>query len=156
MTETPERSLAHAGFTLVRDYPVPVENVWSAFADGDQKKHWFGGGDEWSDVEWQHNFHVGGHDIAEGQFHGRWRSRYEADYTDIVLHNRIVTTYDMWRDGVHISTSVASYEFETVDGGTRLTHTEHGIYLDGFDADGSGREAGSKGLLEILGDFLAR
>jgi uncharacterized protein YndB with AHSA1/START domain len=130
--------------------------VWSAFADGDQKKRWFGEGDEWSLTEWQHNFHVGGHDIAEGQFHGRALSRYEGDYTDIVVQNRIVVTYDMWLDGAHVSTSVASFEFETVDVGTRLTHTEHGIFLDGFDATGAEREAGSAGILEILGAFLTR
>ena len=41
-------------------------------------------------------------------------SRYEATYTDIVEHVRIVTTYDMWIDGVHMSTSVASFEFEPI------------------------------------------
>ena len=28
-----QRSLAHVGFTLVRDYPVPVAAVWAAFAE---------------------------------------------------------------------------------------------------------------------------
>jgi uncharacterized protein YndB with AHSA1/START domain len=155
MTETTQRSLAHAGFTLVRDYPVPVEDVWAAFAKEDQKKQWFGDGDAWSLREWRHEFRVGGHDIAEGQFHGGPRSRYEADYTDIVENNRIVTSYNMWIDGVHISTSVASFEFEAVDGGTRFTHTEHGIHLDGLDT-GSRREEGTNGLLDALGNSLTR
>jgi hypothetical protein len=60
----------------------------------------------------------------------------------------------MWLDGVHISTSVASFEFEAIDGGTRLTHGEHGIHLDGFD-DGTLREQGSRALLEALADALA-
>ena len=34
---TIERRLARAGFTLTRDYPVPVERVWDAFAEEDQK-----------------------------------------------------------------------------------------------------------------------
>jgi len=155
MTDTTERSLAHAGFTLVRDYPVPVEAVWAAFADPDQKKQWFGAGDAWDLGEWRHDFRVGGHDVAEGQFHGGPRSRYEADYTDIIEYHRIVTSYNMWIDGVHISTSVASLEFEPVEHGTRFTHAEHGIHLDGFD-NGSQREAGSRGLLDALGNFLAR
>ena len=155
MTETTQRSLAHAGFTLVRDYPVSVENLWAAFAEEDQKKQWFGDGDEWNLDEWRYDFRVGGHDIADAQFHGGPRSRYEAVYTDIVENNRIVTSYDMWVDGVHISTSVASFEFEAVDGGTRFTHTEHGIHLDGFD-NGSQREAGSLGILDTLGSFLTR
>ena len=44
----------------------------------------------------------------EGRFHDGPVSRYVATYTDIVEHVRIVTTYDMWLDGVHMSTSVAS------------------------------------------------
>jgi uncharacterized protein YndB with AHSA1/START domain len=31
---TIERRLARAGFTLTRDYPVPPERVWDAFAEG--------------------------------------------------------------------------------------------------------------------------
>ena len=30
---TIERRVAHAGFTLSRDYPVAVERIWDAFAE---------------------------------------------------------------------------------------------------------------------------
>jgi uncharacterized protein YndB with AHSA1/START domain len=154
MSETTRSSLAHAGFTLVREYPVPVGEVWAAFAEEDRKRQWFGGGSEWDPREWRFDFRVGGHDVDEALFHGGPLSRYEATYTDIVVEQRIVTTYDMWIDGAHISTSVASYEFERLDSGTRLTHAEHGIHLDGFD-DGTLRERGSAGLLDALGRVLA-
>ena len=81
-------------------------------------------------------------------------SRFEATCTDIVEHVRIVNTYDMWLDGVHMSTSVASVEFEPIEEGTRLTHIEHGVFFDQFWADGPNREAGSRGILETLGDYL--
>jgi uncharacterized protein YndB with AHSA1/START domain len=42
---TIERRLARAGFTLTRDYPVPIERVWDAFADEQQKLAWWGAGD---------------------------------------------------------------------------------------------------------------
>lgn len=61
----------------------------------------------------------------------------------------------MWLDGEHMSTSVASFEFEGVGGGTRLTHVEHGVFFDRFHADGPGREEGSRGLLEALATHLA-
>jgi hypothetical protein len=67
---------------------------------------------------------------------------------------RIVTTYDMWLDGVHMSTSMASLEFEPIDAGTRFTHAEFGLFYDQFWADGPGREAGTRGLLEALGNYL--
>ncbi len=154
MADAVERSVAHAGFTLARDYPASIDRVWAAFADEEQKRSWFGTSDDWRTGQWQHDFRVGGVDIAEGYFHGGPLSRYVARYTDIVEQSRIVTTYDMWLDEVHISTSVASYEFEPTTAGTRLHHTEHGIHLDGFD-DGAGREAGSRGLHERLRAFLS-
>ena len=125
---TIERRLARAEFTLARDYPVPVERVWAAFAEEDQKLAWWGAGDAAEPGEWVFDFRVGGRDVAEGKFHNGPVSRYEATYTDIVEHVRIVTTYDMWLDGVHMSTSVASLEFEPTDMGTRFTHVEHGVF----------------------------
>ena len=152
--ELRERSLAHAGFTLTREYPHPVDDVWNAFAIEAHKRQWFGDDPSWSTGEWHFDFRVGGRDIAEGTFHDGPHSRYEAEYTSIVAHERIVTTYNMWIDGTHISTSVASYEFEAVEGDTRLTHTEHGVHLDGFDT-GEQREAGTVALLEKLRQHLA-
>lgn len=152
---TTERRLAHSGFTLTRDYPTPVHRVWDAFACEDQKLAWFGTGDSYESGEWAFDFRVGGRDVAEGAFHNGPVSRYEATYTDIVKHVRIVTTYDMWLDGVHMSTSLATFEFEPTTTGTRLTHTEHGAFLDRFWADGPNREEGSRGVHDALGRFLA-
>jgi uncharacterized protein YndB with AHSA1/START domain len=156
-----ERRIARSGFTLTRDFPVPVERVWSAFADESEKLRWWGAGDAMEPREWEFDFRVGGRDIAEGKFHSGPVSRYEATYTDIVEHARFVTTYDMWIDGVHMSTSVASFEFEPIDGAgdgggpaTRFTHVEHGVFFDQFWADGVGREEGSRGILEKLGTYL--
>ena len=150
-----ERRLARSGFTLTRDYPVPAGRVWDAFAQEDQKRGWWGGGGSIEAREWAFDFRVGGRDAAEGKFHNGPVSRYEATYTDIVEHVRIVTTYDMWLDGAHMSTSVASLEFQTVDGGTRFTHVEHGVFFDQFWADGQSRENGTRGLLKALGNYLA-
>ncbi|MEJ7650737.1 MAG: SRPBCC domain-containing protein [Nakamurella sp.] len=150
-----ERRLARAGFTLNRDYPVPLERVWDAFADEQEKLAWWGAGDVSELGEWAFDFRVGGRDVAEGQFHNGPISRYVATYTDIVEEVRIVTTYDMWLDGVHMSTSVASLEFEPIDEGTRFTHVEHGVFFDQFWADGPNREHGSRGLLAALGTYLS-
>lgn len=152
---TIERRLAHAGFTLTRDYPVPVERVWAAFAEEDQKRAWFGEGDAYEAGEWAFDFRIGGQDVAEGSFHDGPVSRYVATYTDIVEQVRIVTTYDMWLDGVHMSTSVAALELEPVAGGTRFTHVEHGVFFDRFVADAPQREAGSRGLLDVLARHLS-
>ena len=61
----------------------------------------------------------------------------------------------MWLNEVHMSTSVASFEFEQIDEGTRFTHVEHGVFFDQFWADAPGREEGTRGLLDALGKYLA-
>ena len=148
-----QRRIARAGFTLTRDYAAPVERVWNAFADEQEKLSWWGAPDI-APREWAFDFRVGGRDVAEGKFHDGPVTRYEATYTDLVEHNRIVTTYDMWLDGVHMSTSVSSFEFEPIPDGTRFTHVEHGVFFDRFWADGPNREAGSRGLQDQLGKYL--
>lgn len=153
---TIERRLARSGFTLTREYPASVRHVWLAFAREDRKRQWWGAGDAMEPREWAFDFRVGGRDVAEGKFHHGPVSRYEAIYTDIVEPVRIVTTYDMWIDGVHMSTSLASFEFEAVADGTRFTHTEHGVFFDRFWTDGPQRERGTRGLLDQLGRYLTR
>ncbi len=153
---TIEHRLARAGFTLTRDYPVAPERVWDAFAEEQQRLAWWGAADSIEPRAWAFDFRVGGRDVAEGKFHDGPVTRYEATYTDIVEHIRIVTTYDMWLDGIHMSTSVASFEFVPTDQGTRFTHVEHGVFFDQFRADGPNREQGSRALIEALGDYLAQ
>ena len=151
-----ERRIARSEFSITREYEAPVDRVWHAFADEQDKLRWWGAGDRMDALEWAFDFRVGGIDVAEGRFHGGVVSRYVATYTDIVVNNRIITTYDMWIDGVHMSTSVASLEFEPIPTGTRYTHTEHGVFFDQFWADGRGRESGTRGLIEQLARHLEK
>ena len=150
---TTTQSVAHHSFTLTRDIPVPPERVFAAFADLEQKKQWFGAEETFDTDEQTFDFRVGGREVQDGQWHDGPRSRFVATYTDIVENERIVLTYDMWVDGKHISTSLAAYEIEPTETGSRLTHGEHGVYLDGFD-DGSGRQRGTEGILDTLVAYL--
>ena len=68
---------------------------------------------------------------------------------------RIVYAYDMHMDGNRISVSLASFEFKPAGLGTRLTLTEQGAFLDGYDDNGR-REQGTGELMDKLGEFLQR
>jgi uncharacterized protein YndB with AHSA1/START domain len=89
-------------------------------------------------------------------------SQFRATYTDIVPHERIVHTYDMWLDGVHASTSITTIVLDPSEDeghpGTRLTFTEQGVHLDGVHGPGpqvaAGREQGTAGLLDAIGALL--
>ena len=154
-SSTIERSQSHATFVLDRTFPVPVEAVWHALSDNAARDRWFGGGPEFDTREKSHEFRVGGHAFEEGQWHGGPRSRFQATYTDIVEHQRIVFTYDMWVDGQHLSTSLTTIALERDGDQTRLTYTEQGVHFDGLDSP-EGREEGTAGLLDALDAYLTR
>src|SRR4051794_10137888 len=149
------RSVTHATFVVERPFDAPLDRGWDAFAIPEQHAQWFGAEENFTATEESEDFRVGGGAVQDGQWHGGPTSRYVATYTDIVERERIVSTYDMWVDGAHLSTSLTTTELEAVDGGTRVTFTEQGAYLDGKE-DGSGREEGFRGILETLAAFLAR
>ena len=155
MNNVTERSQTHATFVIERTYRVPVEAVWHALSDNDERDQWFGAGDAFDVQEKTHEFRVGGHSTEEGQWHGGPRSRFAAAYTDIVNLQRIVFTYDMWVEERHLSTSLTTIVLEPDGDRTRLTYTEQGVHYDGLDSP-EGREEGTKGLLDQLGACLIR
>ena len=157
MTDTTTRTQTHATFVLEHTYDQPVARVWSAFADAEVKKQWFGSSD-FTDTEFAEDFRVGGTAINHGTNEGS-RSEFRATYTDIVEHERIVYSYDMWLDGAHASTSITTITFEPSDAGTLLTYTEQGVHLDGVHGPGpeaaAGREHGTSWMLGRIAEVLA-
>lgn len=150
-----QRSQTHATFVIERNYAFPVRAVWHALSDNAARDEWFGGGGEFTTTQKSHDFRVGGRGVEEGQWHAGPRSRFESTYTDIVEHQRMVFTYDMWADDRHMSTSLTTIVLEPDNDGTRLTYTEQGVHLDGIDTP-EGREAGTRGLLDSLAGYLER
>jgi uncharacterized protein YndB with AHSA1/START domain len=155
VNETNQRSQTHATFVIERTYPVALKRVWYALSDNTARDQWFGGGADFAVDDKSHDFRVGGRAVETGQWHGGPFSRFEATYTDIVEHQRIVFTYDMWADERHMSTSITTIVLEPVSDGTRLTYTEQGVHFDGLDTV-EGREAGTRGLLDNLAAVLNR
>lgn len=157
-----QHTQTHATFVLEREYPVPADRVWAAFADPEIKAQWFGGS-EFVDVRRGDDFRVGGTWIDDGRpSEDSPMSRFRATYTDLVEHERIVYSYDMWLDDAHASTSLTTIALQAVDTpegpATRLTFTEQGVHLDGVHGPGpeaaAGREMGTDGLLDALGTVL--
>ena len=143
------RSATHATFTIDRIYDAVPARVFAAWADPVAKTRWFGGGSD----PYELDFKVGGRELNRGGEPGGAVYTYEAVYRDIVEDERIVYTYEMYLDDARISVSVTSVEFAGEGEGTRLTFTEHGVFLDGLDSPAL-REEGTGHLLEALGADL--
>jgi uncharacterized protein YndB with AHSA1/START domain len=150
-----KRSATHATFVIERTYDAPPARVFHAFADPAAKARWFSGPEEWGPSEHELDFRVGGREISSGGPPGGPTHRYDARYQDIVPNERIVSTYAMYLDGTRISVSLATVQLEPEGAGTRLTYTEQGVFLDGYD-DAGQREHGTRELLGALETALRR
>ncbi len=145
------RSATHSTFVIERDYHATPARVFAAWADVKAKGQWFGpGGEHRHELDFRlggrEHFEVAGGDAVYS---------YDALYEDIVPDERIVYTYNMHRNGVRMSVSVATVELLADDTGTHLRYTEQGVFLDGEDTPEL-REHGTKEILDKLGQALAQ
>ncbi len=129
--------------------------MFAAWSSREAKSAWYHGPAEWDRSEHELDFRVGGRERVSGGPKGGPVHHFEAFYQDIVPDQRIITSYEMRFDDKRISVSLATVELEPAGTGTRLTYTEQGAYLDGYD-DAGKREHGTRGLLDQLGAALAR
>ena len=97
----------------------------------------------------------GGRERAKGRWPSGLVTTFDAVYFDVVPNERLVYGYEMRLDDRKISVSLATIEIAPTDAGTRLTVTEQGAFLDGYDDAGS-REHGTGLLLDRLGASLQR
>lgn len=148
-----KRSTVHDTFVLERSWSASPARVWEAFADPAQKAKWFSGPPDWNVVENSMDFRVGGKDVSIGGPKTGPESTYRGTYMDIVEHERIISSYEMYLDGTRISVSVSCIELFPEGKGTRLVMTEHGVYLDGKDG-AAARKEGSGWMLDMLGATL--
>jgi uncharacterized protein YndB with AHSA1/START domain len=144
-----DRSIEHATFVVERVYDVSPERVFAAWSDPRAKARWFHD----SEGEIELDFRVGGWEHGQGALPDGREYAFDALYRDIVPDRRIVYTYDMHLDGIRISVSLATAEFEPEGDGTRLVFTEQGAFLDGHEVP-TRREQGMGSLLDSLGKWL--
>ncbi len=147
-------SAQHGSFTLERSFDAAVATVFQAWADKDAKARWFAPPAACTDVIRTQNFEVSGRDRFKATWPGGRITEFNCEYRDIVENERIVYVYDMHLDGKKISVSLATILFAKSGKGTKLTVTEQGVFLDGYDDSGS-REQGTNQLLDALGRALA-
>jgi uncharacterized protein YndB with AHSA1/START domain len=143
------RPAVHSTFRLERYYEASPARVFLAFADTAAKRRWLVEGEGFEVFEHEADFRVGGREFSRFRFGEGPQITNEAIYQDIVPNERIIFCYRMAMGGLPMSASLTTIELTPQGSGTLLIHTEQGAYLDGLD-DGTGREEGTRGLLEIL------
>lgn len=145
-----DRSVTHNTFVLERNYSAKPERVFAYFSDPAKKRRWLGGDDEGFEIEsFEPNFKVDGYERWKFRFNGGDVIKNDLCYKDIELNQRVVFVYTMNFGDKRVSSSQTTIEFIPSKTGTRLIHTEQGVFFDGVD-QAEGREEGTRLLLEKL------
>lgn len=148
-----ERSTVHSTFVIERTYAASTRLVFDAWADPAAKTKWFGPPEKPAG-SYSLEFREGGREhLSMAMSDDGPVYTYDAVYQDIVPGKRIVYAYDMHQNEDRISVSLATVEIEAAGDGTRLTLTEHGVFLDGHDNPAE-REHGTNALIDALGAHL--
>jgi uncharacterized protein YndB with AHSA1/START domain len=148
-----QRLAQHATFTITRTYDATPARVFAAWSDPKLKALWFGGPAEWDKKPGVFEFRVGGRENLVGTPKGGEPHEFDATYHDIVRNERIIYSYGLLIGPRRISVSLTTVEMVPAGKGTKLTFTEQGVFLDGYEDNGS-REHGSNWLLDKLGESL--
>ena len=146
-------TVAHDTFVIERIYPVPVTQVFGAWADPMLKARWFAGSADALGAGYDLDFRVGGREVNRAGPPGGPVYTYQSEFHDIVPEQRIIYTYEMYADETRISVSVATVQFRSRDATTQLVLTEQGVFLDGHDTAAQ-REEGTRILLDSLAAIL--
>lgn len=143
-------SATTATFTIERMVKASPAQVFAAYASVEAKSAWFKPPTDCETLDRVFDFRVGGQE----RFRARWESGlitdFQATFHDIVENERIVLVYDLFHNGDKLSVSLQTLEMKAEGDGTRLTHTEQGVYLVGGADAVAGREHGTTWQVDAI------
>jgi uncharacterized protein YndB with AHSA1/START domain len=143
------QKLRHATLTFNRICEAPIERVFQAFADVEERMRWGAPSDSTAFFYDEADFRVGGRDVfrcgpkANPQYVG------VTTYYDIVPNRRIVSSEAVEAQGIKLMVSLSTATFEPEGEGTRVTVTTQVTSLGGDDMI-KGTEAGNNASLDNL------
>jgi len=151
--------VVHSTFVIERHYPVPVEKVFTAFADPAQRRKWYADGGRQEVVAFGSDFRAGGECLLifklgdDTPFPGVEIVTTER-FHDIVENRRIVSAQLMALGERNITSALMTIELSPAEGGTLLSFTHQGAFFENSGGPEM-REHGWRELFNRLGKALA-
>ncbi len=148
-------SAHHATIVFERNYDVPIERVFGAFADPKDRARWSAPSDTAVLIYDKADFRIGGRDTfrcgakSDPKFFG------ESRYHDIIPNRRIVSSETIDTDGKRLSVALTTMDLEPEGSSTKVKLTVQIVLLDGADMI-EGTKIGYTGALDNLARELER
>jgi uncharacterized protein YndB with AHSA1/START domain len=149
-----ESTTVHATLIFERIVPAPCNQVFTAYADVDERKKWGAPSDNTALVYDQADFREGGEDAfrcgskSNPNIHGATR------YLDVVANRRIVSTETISVDGRRLCVSLSTLELNPDGDHTKLKSTIQLVSFVGQDMV-KGHENGTNASLDNLVNFFS-
>src|SRR5215217_3967842 len=131
----------HRSFVIERELPGSPAHAFRFWSDHQLKRRWNACHPDWRVVEDRFDFRVDGQESLVWQMPDGTRQTMLAHFLEIHPRQRIVYAYTMRTDGVPISSSLVTVEFNGGGGKTMMTFTEQAVF--GSGAYGDIREQGT-------------
>lgn len=151
-------AIIHATASITKHYPKPVERVFAAFSDPNQKRRWYAERSGNALETFEMDFRTGGSETLayrlgeKSPFPGALITNQEV-FQDIVSNQRIVTASAMSFEGRRFSVSLVTFEFIATSAGCDLICTHQDVFFEGADGPDL-REKGWQDLLARLDEQL--
>lgn len=149
-----ESITVHATLVFERMVPATCSQVFTAFADVEERQKWGAPSDNTALVYEHADFREGGEDAfrcgpkSDPNIHGATR------YLDIVVNRRIVSTETISMDGRRLGASLQTLEMDPDGDRTKLKSTIQLVSFVGQDMV-KGHENGTKASLDNLVNFFS-
>ncbi len=150
-----ESAAFHATLFFERMIPATCDQVFTAYADVDQRKKWGAPSEKTALIYDQADFREGSGDSfrcgakANPDIHGATR------YLDILINRRIVSTETISMDGRRLCASLQTLELDPVGDSTQLKSTIQLVSFVGQDMV-KGHESGTNASLDNLVNFFLK
>jgi uncharacterized protein YndB with AHSA1/START domain len=148
-----ESTAVHATLVFERMIPATADQVFTAYADLEERRKWGAPSDNTTLIYDQADFREGGEDVfrcgpkANPNIHGTTR------YLDILINRRIVSTETISVDGRRLCVSLSTLELDPDGDRTKLKSTIQLVSFIGQDMV-RGHESGTNASLDNLVNFF--
>jgi uncharacterized protein YndB with AHSA1/START domain len=144
----------HATIVLERRLKASPARAFRAWADGAERARWDVPGEDWVVAEHHQDFRPGGEEQTRFGPKGAANILSKGRFLDIVQDRRIITAGVMHADGIAMTATLCTVEFEPDGAGTKLKLTDQSCFF-GWETEDM-RRGGFNEILDKLQAWLGQ